>query len=72
MLVVRAKPQLDQGARIGRCLRLPTMVGLVLLHGLLRSIVPLSGRLPIEIMFANQSFLDGAGALWIDVLLTPV
>ena len=72
MVVVRAEAELDEGAGVGSGLRLPAMVGLIFLHGFLRGVVPNAGGFAVQIMFANQGGLDGAGALRIDFLLAVV
>ena len=69
MFVIGTEAKFDEGARIGGGFRLPSIIGLKLLHGLFRSIVPDPGGFSAEVMFANQGFLDLTSALGIDLLL---
>lgn len=70
--LVRSQTELDQGARIGNRLRLPTIGGLKFLHGGLGRCVPIPGRLPTQVVLANQGFLDLPRALGIDFLLAAL
>jgi len=71
MLVARPKAELDERARVGNDFGLPSIVGLVALHGLLRGVIPYAGWRTLKIMFADQGFLNIAGTLGIDLLLSP-
>ena len=70
MLVVGAESKLDERPRIGNDFGLPPVVGLVALHGLLRSIVPDARWLALKVMLTNQRFLNISGAFGIDFLLS--
>jgi len=70
MLMIRAQSQFDQGASIGRGFGLPIVVGLITLHGLLRSIIPYACRFPRQVVLTNQSLLDFQGALPVNLLLS--
>src|SRR5207244_9801840 len=69
MLVVGSESKLDQRPRVRNHFGLPSVVGLVALHGSLRIIVPHARRLALKIMFTNQCFLNIAGASGINFLL---
>ncbi len=69
VLVVGTEAQLDQRPRVGDLFALPSMFGLVALHGLLRRVIPGGGWFPAQVVFANQGFLDFLGTLGIDFLL---
>jgi len=70
MLVVGSESKLDQRPRVRNHFGLPSVVGLVALHGSLRIIVPHARRLALKIMFTNQCFLNIAGASGINFLLS--
>lgn len=61
--------ELDQGARIGDGLGLPSLVGLVTLHGSLGGAVPFSRRFSLEIVLADQGLLNFTSTLGIHHLL---
>jgi hypothetical protein len=67
--MIRTQSQFDQGASIGRSFGLPIVIGLITLHGLLRSVVPHACRFPRQVVLANQSLLDFQGALPVNLLL---
>jgi len=71
--VIMAWPQTqaDQCARIGDRLRLPAVIGLIVAHGVFAGLVPGSGRLAAQVMFANQRFLNLLRPLRINLLLAP-
>src|SRR5262249_53532617 len=69
LIVVGAQAQLDEGSRVGRDLVLPAVGGLVAGHGILRTAVPVAAGFTGEIIFADQGFLDSAGAFRLDALL---
>jgi hypothetical protein len=70
MLMIRAQSQFDQCASIGRSFGLPVVVGLITLHGLLRSIIPHARRFARQVVLTNQSLLDFQGALPVNLLLS--
>ena len=65
----RPKSKLNQGARVGRCLRLPSVIRLEALHGCLRGAIPGSRSFALQVVFADQCHLNFAGAPGIDRLL---
>src|SRR5436305_10101917 len=67
--MVWSQAQLDDGARIGRDLGLPSIFGLVTRHGGLGAGIPLSVGLAIEVFLADQGLLDIAGPGFINLLL---
>ena len=69
MILARSQAQADQGTRVGDRLALPAMVRLVTPHGLFACLVPRAGRIPAQIMLANQRFLNGLRPFAIDFLL---
>ncbi len=69
VVVIGTQPELDQGACIGNCLALPSIVRLVFLKSLLGSIVPFPGRIAVEVMLTDQRFLNLLCPLGIDLLL---
>lgn len=69
MLMVRTQSEFNESTGIRRCLGLPAVIGLVLLHSSLRRVVPDTGRLSIEIVLANEGCLYLQGALRVDSLL---
>src|SRR5262249_18936850 len=68
--IVRPKTQFDEGAGVRCDLGLPPIGLLVTRHGVLSTRVPSSVGLAGQVVFANQSLLDGAGSLRQDALLT--
>src|SRR6266704_402963 len=70
MLVVGSESKLDQRPRVRNHFGLPSVVGLVALHGSLRSIVPDARWLALKVMLTNQRFLNISGAFGIDFLLS--
>src|SRR5947208_14528235 len=67
--MVWSQTQLDDGARIGRDLGLPSVFGLVARHGGLSTGIPLSIGLAVEVFLADQGLLDIAGPGFINLLL---
>ena len=57
--MVRTEAELDQSARIGSELGLPTLVGLEFEHGSLGVGVPFSGWFAAKVVLADQGLLDG-------------
>jgi len=72
--MVGAEPEaeLNQSTRIGGGLGLPSLVGLIALHGSLGGRIPFSGRLSVEVVLADQGLLNFAGALGINHLLAAL
>ena len=62
MIFARAQTELDQSARVGHSLALPTLVCLVTTHGLLTRLVPRSCGFSSQIVLADQGFLDRLGS----------
>jgi len=69
MVFARSQAQLDQRPRVGDRLALPSVVGLVAPHGLFTGLVPCAGSLALQIMLADQRFLNGLGSFRVDFLL---
>ncbi len=65
-----AEAKADQGARVRNFFRLPPVITLVVPHSFFAGLIPRSARLAGQVVFANESSLDGLGALGIDFLLT--
>ena len=57
--MVRTEAELDQSARIGSELGLPTLVGLEFEHGSLGVGVPFSGWFAAKVVLADEGLLDG-------------
>jgi len=70
MIVVRAESQLDEGARIGHGLALPTVIRLELAKGGFGRSIPFAAGQPAHVVLTDERFLDLMGALSIDLLLT--
>ena len=70
VFVTRSKSELDQRAGVGNYFVLPTLVGLELAHGRLGSVVPDACRLAVEVVLADQCFLDLAGTVAGNLLLS--
>src|ERR1700693_3584779 len=70
MVLAWPETQLDQSARIAHRLSLPAVVGLVAAHGFFTSLVPGAGSFPVQIVFANEGFLNGLGSFGVYFLLT--
>ena len=70
--VILAWPQAqtDQSARVGNLLGLPAVVALITAHGVFAGLVPGAGRFSREVMLADQRFLNGAGSIRVNFLLT--
>ena len=70
--VIFARPQTkaDQGARIGDRFALPTMIRLVLAHGVFAGLVPCAASVPAHVMFADQGLLNRLCPLGINLLLS--
>lgn len=69
MLIVWPKPQPDESARIRHVLALPSLVGLVALHRLLRGGVPFTRWFSVHVMLVDQSLLNLSRTIAIDRLL---
>src|SRR5262245_26813481 len=67
--LVGTKAQLDEGARIRDYYALPAIVGLEAFHRFLAGGVPLAGGLAVEVILADQRFLDLARAVGVNLLL---
>ena len=61
--MARPESEFDQRAGIGDDLVLPALVGLELAHGRLGSAVPDTSGLAVEVVLADQRFLDLAGTV---------
>ena len=72
MLVIWTQPQFYEGPCIGDSLALPTIVGLIPLHRILRGIIPDTGGFAVQVMLADQRLLNLSRALCIDLLLAAV
>lgn len=75
MIMIGAQAQTNQRARIRYNFGLPGVRGLVADHRRPRGRVPFSAWLPAQIVVANQSLLNFAGAVILDILLaarTPI
>jgi len=72
MLVVWTQPQFYEGPCIGDSLALPSIVGLIPLHRVLRRIIPDTGGFAVQVMLADQRLLNLSRALCIDLLLAAV
>ena len=70
MILARTKSETDQRARIRDLLALPSVIGLVLAHGIFAGLVPGSGGLALQIVLPDQSFLDRLRALGVNLLLS--
>jgi len=71
MIVTRSQTQADEGAGVRHRFRLPSMVGLVMPHGIFARLIPCSRRRAGQVMLADQRLLDLLRALRIDLLLSP-
>ncbi len=65
-----SQAQFDEGPRVGHCLRLPAMVGLIAAQGIFRSLSPFAGGFASEIVLADQRFLNGLRAIGVNLLLS--
>lgn len=70
MVVAGTEAEADQRTRIGHCLRLPAMVGLIAAHRRFTRLIPGSHRTAAQIVFPHQSLLDLLRPLGIDFLLS--
>ena len=66
MIFTRAQAQLDERSRIGDCLTLPAVIGLVTAHGFFAGLIPCPGSFSAQVMLANQRFLNGLRSLGIN------
>src|SRR5581483_903283 len=66
---VRAQAEFDESTGIRQYLALPAIVGLVAGHSVPRTLVPNSAWLSLEIIFADQCFLNSADARRLHLLL---
>src|SRR6202021_2414240 len=69
MVLAWPETQVDQSARSGNRLALPALVGVVAAHGFFASRVPGAGSFPVQIVFANEGFLNGLGSCGVYFLL---
>ncbi len=69
MILARPQAQLDQRARVGDGLALPSVIGLIAAHGFFAGLVPCAGGFAGHVMLADQSFLNGLRPLGVDFLL---
>src|SRR6202035_5942441 len=69
MVLAWPETQLDQSARIGNRLALPAVVRLVAAQCFFASLVPGAGSFPVQIVFANEGFLNGLGSFGVYFLL---
>jgi hypothetical protein len=69
MIVVRTQSQLNQGARIGNFFGLPAVVALISAHGIFAGLVPNSCSFAVQVMFADQRFLNRRRPARVDLLL---
>ena len=67
--MARAKSQFDQGAGIGNDFALPALSGLEAAHCCCGSVVPNAIGLTVEVVLADQGFLDLARSVSRDLLL---
>lgn len=67
--MVRPQAQFDERAGVRRDLGLPSVICLITLHGLFRTVIPDTGRLAIKVLLADQSLLDLGGTGSINFLL---
>jgi len=71
--MIWSQPQFDQRASVGSGFRLPVIIRLITLHGLLGGVIPYAAGFPAKIVLANQGLLDFQGTLRVNLLLsTPV
>jgi len=70
VILARPQAQTDQRARVGNFLGLPAVVALITAHGVFAGLVPGAGRFSREVMLADQRFLNGAGSIRVNFLLT--
>ena len=71
MIFTRSQPQLDECSRVGHGLVLPSVIGLIPPHGFLARLIPFPGRLALQVMLADERFLDCLCAFRINLLLSP-
>jgi len=69
MVLARAKSQLNERARVGHLLALPAVIGLVAAHGFFAGLVPRARGFAVQIVLADQSFLNSLSTLRINFLL---
>ena len=69
MVLARPQAQFDQSARVRHGLALPSVIGLVAAHGVFARLVPGAGRFSVQVVFADQRFLDGLRSLGVNFLL---
>jgi len=69
MVVAGPESQADERSRIRYGLRLPTVIGLEAAHGILAGLIPRSGWLSAQIMFADESFLNRLRSFGFNFLL---
>ena len=69
MVVTGPEAKFDQGARVGDRLVLPAIIGLEAAQGVFGGGIPLPCGLAIQVVLANEGFLDLVSAFAIDLLL---
>ena len=69
MILARPQAELDEGARVRNFLRLPAVIRLIPSHRVFARLVPCAGRVPGEIVFANQCLLNRLRSFRVDLLL---
>ena len=58
MIIARSQAKADQRARIGNGLALPSVIGLILSHGIFARLVPRPFCLTAQVVFPDESFLN--------------
>jgi len=71
MILAWTQAQADQSARIGNGFALPSVIGLVPAHRVFAGLVPRPGGIAVQIMLADQRFLNRLCACGINLLLPP-
>jgi len=69
MVCTGPQAELDESSRVWNLFGLPAMIALVAPHGLFALVIPVASGLAAQIVFADQSFLDGSRSLRIDLFL---
>lgn len=69
MILARPEPQTDECARVWNGLALPSVIGLILSHGVFAGLVPRTRSLSAHVVLADQGFLNCLGSFRINFLL---
>ena len=69
MIFARSQSQFDESPRIRHRFALPSLVGLVTAHCLFARLVPHPGSFPVQVVLADQRFLDGLRSFGINFQL---